>query len=116
VGADGGWWISLLAERENTMPPQYALFNETANPPTYSNSVVELVAILEINNPSSPEVLKILCDWGITHIYIGQSQGETGAGAIKLYEPQDFLDISPFELVYHQDRVYIFTLQPTACQ
>ena len=29
VGSDAGWWIPLLADRANTMPPQYALLNET---------------------------------------------------------------------------------------
>jgi len=36
VGSDGGWWISLLAERANTMPPQYALLNEKPIDPNYS--------------------------------------------------------------------------------
>ena len=25
VGSDAGWWLSLLTDRENTMPPQYAV-------------------------------------------------------------------------------------------
>ena len=49
VGADAGWWIPLLAERANTMPPQYAMLNEAPIIPNYTQQVVDLVEILEHN-------------------------------------------------------------------
>ncbi|MFN3706383.1 MAG: hypothetical protein ACK4WM_10380 [Thermoflexales bacterium] len=115
VGADAGWWIPLLANRANTMPPQYAILNETPAEPGYSERLVELVAHLEEHAPASPAGLARLCEWGITHIYIGQGQGEVGAGAKQLFAPADFVGSSAFQPVYRQDRVWIFALNPAAC-
>jgi hypothetical protein len=115
VGADAGWWIPLLAERENVLPPQYALLNEVPIDVGYTQRVVDLVAHLETNSPASPEGLQTLCDWGITHVYVGQGQGQVGSGATQLFSP-DILAISPaFTTVYRQDRVHIFRLDPSVC-
>lgn len=116
VGSDGGWWLPLLGGRQNTMPPQYALINERPIEPDYSSQVTELVALLESQPVASPQVIMTLCAQEITHIYIGQRQGEVGVNARQLFAPQDLLDASAFDLVYHHDRVYIFGLKPQACQ
>jgi len=116
VGADAGWWIPLLAGRANTMPPQYALLNETPSLPDYTRQVVDLVAHLETTFPGSPDGIRLLCDQGITHVYIGQGQGKIGAGAVQLFSPDKFTDSNTFDLVYHADRVYIFALNPQACE
>ena len=115
VGGDAGWWIPLLARRENTMPPQYALLNEVPADAQYTQRIVNLVAYLETTSPVSPEGVQMLCNWGITHVYIGQGQGEVGVGAVQLFSP-DVLAASPvFSQVYQQDRVYVFALNPQAC-
>jgi hypothetical protein len=114
VGSDAGWWISLLANRENTMPPQYALFNEVPIPSDYSKKVVSLVARLEQNSLSSPESLKSLCQNRVSHVYIGQGQGEIGMGAIPLFSPED-LKNPAFVPLYQRDRAQIFALQSDIC-
>ncbi len=115
VGADAGWWIPLLAQRANTMPPQYALLNEAPAMPGYSQQVVGLVAHLEEHSPASHEGLSRLCEWGITHVYIGQGQGKVGAGAVQLFAPDDLAGSPAFRPVYHRDRVWVFALNPEAC-
>ncbi len=111
VGSDAGWWIPLLAGRTSTMPPQYAL-NEKPLQPNYTQQVVELVKQLERDGPSSPESMRLLCDRGITHAYIGQGR----LGQKKLFSPDQFAEKPAFKLVYHQDRVYIFALDARACE
>jgi hypothetical protein len=115
VGSDAGWWISLLANRENSMPPQYALSNEIPNPPDYSQAVVDLVADLETIPIDSPQVIPILCQHRITHVYIGQGQGKVGAGANQLFTAPQLSNNKSFELVYNQDKVFIYALLPDAC-
>jgi hypothetical protein len=115
VGADAGWWISLLAGRENTMPPQYALIQETPADPDYTRRVVDLVARLETTSPASPEGIAALCEWGITHVYIGQGQGKVGAGARQLFSPDALIASPDFDALYRQDRVHVFALHPQAC-
>lgn len=115
VGSDAGWWIPLLTGRKNTMPPQYALLNEVPIEPNYSQDVVDLVAMLEKKTPNSKEGLELLCEQGITHIYIGQRQGKVGAGASQLFLPKMFDENPAYELVYHHDRVYIYELDTNHC-
>jgi len=115
VGADAGWWLSLLAGRQNSMPPQYALLQETPIQPDYSKAVVGLVALLEEHSPASPEGLMGLCEMGITHAYIGQGQGTVSYGNQQLYSPQELAESPAYEQVYHLDRVYVFALMPEAC-
>ena len=79
VGTDAGWWISLLAGRKNTIPPQYALLNETPNLSDQSERTIGLFKALEDRPLYEPESLSRLCDEGITHIYIGQREGSVGA-------------------------------------
>ena len=116
VGSDAGWWIPLLADRANTMPPQYALLNETPIIPDYTQQVVGLVETLEHNTPASAVGLQALCEAGVTHIYIGQTQGLTGFGVTQLFAPDDFISQPAFKLVYQGDRVYIFALSEGVCE
>lgn len=110
VGADAGWWLPLLAGRANTMPPQYALANEVPIRPGYSQAVVDLVAALEQHRLDSPEALRSLCAFGVTHAYIGQGQGLVGLGARQLFSPDELRASPYFDLIYAQDRVLIFEL------
>ncbi len=116
VGSDAGWWIPLLANRQNSMPPQYAMLNEISTPPDYTQRVVDLVAQLEKTSPTSPESLKVLCEWGFTHVYIGQGQGEVGIGVNQLFSPDELVPSPFFNLIYHHDRVHIFELNQQECE
>jgi hypothetical protein len=115
VGADAGWWISMLGKRQNTMPPQYALLNETPDPIDYSQKVTALVNTLEKQGLGQVDTLALLCKEGISHVYIGQGQGMIGAGARQLFSAQELSASYAFDLVYRQDRVWIFALKPSAC-
>jgi len=114
AGSDAGWWMPLLAERGNMLPPQYAQFNEIPRPPDFTQRVVDLITLLQENAITDPISITRLCEWGITHIYNGQQQGK--AGRSSLYSTAE-LKTKPdlFTQIYHQDRVSIFTLNPAAC-
>jgi hypothetical protein len=116
AGSDAGWWIPLLAGRQNTMPPQYALFNETESIPGYGRAVVDLVATLEEDPPTTRVGLRALCNFGVTHVYIGQGQGRIAMEVLDPYlDPAELADSDDFELQYHQDRVWIFSLGDGTC-
>jgi len=116
VGSDAGWWISLLTKRENSMPPQYALLNERPFPPDYTERVVKLVGDLETISLESSEGIQLLCNNRITHVYIGQGQGEVGAGVQQLYAPEELEKNPSYDLIYNQDRVYIYALNQEICE
>jgi hypothetical protein len=116
VGSDAGWWIPLLAGRKNTIPPQYAIVNETPNQSDYSQEVIKLVTGLEASHGFSPQIIQRLCAFGVTDVYIGQGQGNVSSGrSTQLFSSQMLSSSGFFTLAYHQDRVFIFTLIPSAC-
>jgi hypothetical protein len=116
VGSDAGWWIPLLTERANTMPPQYAMVNEVPVPADYTQQIVDITRAFETMPTLTADQTQLLCQHGITHVYIGQQQGQTGAGAHPILFPADFLSSTAYELVYHEDRVYIFELDQAVCE
>jgi hypothetical protein len=116
AGSDAGWWIPLLAHRRNTMPPQYALLSESEAIPGYGRAVVQLVADLSQNSPTTDRGIETICQFGATHVYIGQGQGKVAQAALTPYLDAAQLSVSPYyELLYHQDRVWIFALKDGVC-
>lgn len=116
TGSDAGWWIPILADRATNMPPQYAILSETPIQPGYSKAVVDLVVQLGTIAPSEPAGIELLCDWGFTHVYIGQQQGEVGHGAEQLFSDEDLRENPTFTQVYRQDQVSIYAMDPEACR
>jgi hypothetical protein len=109
VGADAGWWIPLLAERENTMPP-LTYESETPFSPDYRRQVTDLVAQIQRTDLSTPEGLALLGHNGITHIFIGQGEGMVGNPGVPLLSAEALLTAPFYEPVYHEDHVWIFRL------
>ena len=115
VGTDAGWWLPLFTHQQNTIPPQYALLSEAPVQPDYNIRMLHLITGLSSAGLNSPEGISLLCREKITHVYIGQEQGKVGFGSVQLFGPEE-LDGNPaYELLYHQDEVYIFALKPGAC-
>ncbi|MGC9384723.1 MAG: hypothetical protein ACP5D6_09010 [Kosmotogaceae bacterium] len=115
VGSDGGWWIPLLAERDNTMPPQYAMLNESPIKPGYSKEVVEIINTFSQTDPTTTEGFSAMCKWGISHIYIGQKQGLMNQ-AEPLLKWKTWQEVPFLDLIYAEDRVRIFTFDRSICQ
>jgi hypothetical protein len=118
IGSDAGWWLPLLADRQNTMPPQYATA-EVPIEPGYTQRMVTLVNNLSNISLGSEQGVSLLCNEGITHIYIGQEQGNVAQRAMslgpQLFSPDKFLSNQQYSLLYHEDRVYVFALKAGIC-
>jgi hypothetical protein len=115
VGSDAGWWLPLMAGRENTMPPQYALFNEVPLTSGYTQAVTQLIHDLRATSPVSPEGLQILCRWEISHAYVGQGEGAVGFGMQALFSGEELAASPAFELIFRQGRARVFALEPQVC-
>ncbi len=113
LGSDAGWWIPLLAHRQNSIPPQYALMNASIQP-NYTQRLIALVNKLQAISPGSEQGVSLLCSEGITHVYIGQEQGRVANRVMslgpQLFSPDELLSSQDYSLLYHQDRVYVFAL------
>ena len=115
VGTDAGWWIPLLTGRQNTMPPQYAISNEMPIEPEYSQKLIRLENELEKTSLNSQEGVSLICEYGITHIYIGQKQGMVGNHGQPLFTVDELSSNPNYHLVYHRDGVYIYSVEG-ACE
>jgi hypothetical protein len=106
VGSDGGWWLPLLAERQITVPPlNYG--TEDGPTPDYRLGVLDWHTTLTNLGLDHPSAIEMLRARGVTHLYIGQ-QGGSVNNPTPVLQPE-LLQASPdFEVVYHQDRVWIF--------
>jgi hypothetical protein len=111
VGSDAGWWLPVLARRETNVPPlNYAV--EKGPRPDYREWINALTAEIQAKGVDDPRVLRELQVRGLTYVYLGQRRGEVNnPGAAVLSAGQ--MVISPhFRLVYHQDRVWVFAINP----
>ena len=116
VGSDAGWWIPQLAQRRNTMPPQYALLNEQPLQPGYPQEIVDIVAELETVTLDSPDGIALLCQYDITHVYMGQGRGMIGAGLSILYTPEELAASPALESLYTRDSVQILGVKAGTCE
>jgi hypothetical protein len=110
VGADAGWWIPLLAGRENTIPP-LTYVSETPLSRDYPQQVHNLMAQLQATDLATPEGLALLEQNGITNIYIGQGEGRVGNPGAPLLSAETLLAAPYYEPIYHEGRVWIFELR-----
>ena len=122
VGGDAGWWLPILTQRANSIPPQYALFTARPIEPGYTQQVNNLVHTLLTSPPTAPEGIQALCDFGITHVYIGQRRGMAVAALPPSTRPEKpMLDTAElaaselFDLVYQYDLVRVFRFNHDVC-
>jgi hypothetical protein len=110
VGADAGWWIPVLAGRENTIPP-LTYVSETPFSPDYPRQVHSLMAQLQGSDLSTTEGLALLKQNRITHIYIGQREGRVSNPGAPLLSVETLLAAPYYEPVYHEDQVWILEVR-----
>jgi hypothetical protein len=110
VGSDAGWWIPLLAGRENTIPP-LTYVSEMPFSPDYPRQVHSLMAELQDSDLSTTEGLALLKENRITHIYIGQREGRVWNPGAPLLSVETLFAAPYYEPVYHEDQVWIFEVR-----
>lgn len=96
VGSDAGWWLPLLAGRENTVPPlNYG--GEAGPDPGYGQRINDRALRLEQSALDDPATVRYLHEQGITHLFVGEKGGPLlDSGALRA---------SPYyRLVYPPDR------------
>lgn len=110
AGSDGGWWLPVIAHRSTTLPP-LTYVAEDGPYPDYRLWVNSLTQEIEAKGIDHPDVLCMLQERGVTHVYVGQLQGSVNSGGQAL--DIDQLLASPhYQPLYHQDRVWIFSFSP----
>jgi hypothetical protein len=88
VGSDGGIWIPLLAERSTNLPPITYGFEESFSE-DYIQSTNEVISMVYEYGPTNPEVIEMLQEQNITHIYVGQRQGSVNYSGSGKLNPEE---------------------------
>lgn len=74
AGSDAGWWLPLLARRQNTVPPLN--YGSEAGPvPDYRERINAVTARLETADLGDRSTVEYLQAEGITHVFIGEKGG-----------------------------------------
>ncbi|MFU8771537.1 MAG: hypothetical protein ACNA8H_03845 [Anaerolineales bacterium] len=110
VGSDGGWWVPLLAHRQTVLPPlNYG--SERGPYANYHNWITQLGKDIEREGHLHPTLLAEYQQRGITHVFVGQQQGQVNNFNAVL-DPDELLAHPSFYPIYNQDRVWIFEFNP----
>ncbi|HFD40453.1 MAG TPA: hypothetical protein ENJ31_11480 [Anaerolineae bacterium] len=102
VGSDGGWWLPLLAHRQNTVPP-ITYGHEVAYEPDYISRVNNWARALQGYDLTDPAALTLLRQAGVTYVFIGQKGS--------LFSWQSLQSSPAYRAVYHKDRVWVFQVE-----
>jgi hypothetical protein len=100
-GADGGWWIPLLTDRQVTLPS--AVYR--AGTPAYIAEINEFARwAVEIKSLSDNQNIARLRQAGVTHVYIGAKGGPL--------TPQMLLASPYFRQIFSNGATWVFALLP----
>jgi len=118
IAFDAGWWIPVLTERQNNMPPQYALVMEKPYEEEYNEKVVQWAFDLENFAISDPQGIKILCENDFDFVYFGQYGRFLTPQAREIYlnNAQEIHNSPAFSVIYQEDLVKIYQLNRDYCQ
>ena len=107
VGSDGGWWLPVLAERGNTVPPlNYG--TEQGPGVEYRLQINEVWRQIQEKGVEAPETLALLAQRNIRYLYIGQQQGRVNYTGPSVLDPERLVNSAVYQPVYHRDRVWVF--------
>jgi hypothetical protein len=109
VGADGGWWLPMLAGRPTMLPPINYVF-EQGNRPNYRQWINALPRAIGDHGIADAGVAQLLADRDISYVYLGQLRGQVNNPGVPPLDAGTLLASPAFQLVYHQDRVFIFRI------
>jgi hypothetical protein len=107
IGTDAGWWLPLLAQRQNTIPPM--AFQEVQTPEAFQAGI--FFRQLDKLNLNSFSGYTFLREHEITHIYIGEKREKIGdkVGDSSL-EAEKLKSSGLYQEIYQLDHVSILAL------
>jgi hypothetical protein len=111
VGTDGGWWLPLLAGRQNTTPP-FLYVTEAPPYPGYVQTISDIHQLVHQPDQRPAQLAKEMLARDLGYVYIGQRRGQVGAGDEPPLDPAWFSASGAFKLIYSEDGVRIFQVDP----
>ena len=114
VGSDGGWWLPLYTGRATLTPP-ISYLSETLQPDTTRQQIKDL-AIDVRESDGDPALLRnALCRNAITHVYIGDRQGQVGFDATPSIPAAWLLADRDFSLLLQTGHAQVWRFDRSQC-
>lgn len=111
VGADGGWWLPLMTERQTNLPPlTYGI--EAGSGDEYLNITNTLAENIQTYGITDTKIIEELINNGYYYVYIGQRMGLVNNSSPVVLDPDVLSSDLRFNLIYHRDLVWIFKIIP----
>ena len=114
VGSDAGWWLQYYAERDSTVPP---VLYTTERLRAGRDRAWYRDFVLEIRDSRGlPKALQAtMCEYGITHVYLGDRQGSVGFGVTQLIPPAWLQDNADFRLLHQTGDAQVWAFDRSTC-
>ena len=114
VGSDAGWWLQYYAVRDSTVPP---VLYTTERLRAGRDREWYRDFVLEIRDSRGlPTALRAtLCEYGITHVYLGDRQGSVGFGETQLIPPAWLQDNTDFRLLHQTGDAQVWAFDRNPC-
>lgn len=114
VGSDAGWWLPYYTQRASNVPPiLYSV--ERLSPGVERAALRQLVLDLGATQGDAAALRAVLCQSGVSHVYLGDRQGQVGFGDTQLIPPEWLEDNGDFELLYRSGDAQVWAFERQTC-
>jgi hypothetical protein len=114
VGSDAGWWLPYYTRRATTVPP-ISYTTELLNPDVDRQALRQLIIDLDASQGEPAALQRILCQAEITHLYLGDRQGQVGYGATPSIPVAWLVDNRDFERLHQEGQAQVWAFERGVC-
>jgi len=108
AGSDSGWWLPYYTQRESTVPPALYAVHEL-KPGIDREMYSQIVRKVEESEGRADVLRKVLCKYGITHVFLGSKRGGTAYERDSRLIPETWLrDNKDFQLVFQEEKAQVW--------
>jgi hypothetical protein len=114
VGSDAGWWLPYYTRRATMMPP-ITYGTELLTPGLDRQQLRQLLIDIRASNGDAVQLERILCQAKISHLYLGDRQGQVGFGATALIPPIWLTQNASFQLLHQDNQAQVWGFERKRC-
>jgi len=116
AGSDSGWWLPFYTRRKSTVPPAlYAI--EELSPGIEREMYAQIVREVRESGGRVHDLGKVLCKYGITHVFLGSKRGGAAYEPDSQLIPERWLrDNKDFHLVFQEGKAQVWAFDRENCE
>ena len=114
AGSDAGWWLPYYTRRASNVPPiLYGM--EALSPDIDRDDLRQLVLDVQASHGEADALRAPLCRSDITHVFLGDRQGQVGFGDTQLIHAAWLQENPDFRLLYQAGDAQIWLFDRSPC-